>query len=231
MRGHAQITHMTYDLLIFDCDGTLVDTEYPNNLATIELLHEQGLAQYDIDYAFANFVGKRFNEIIKDIAAETGHTFPDDMSARYIKKAAALLPTHLKRIEGAQRLVETAKDNMKICVGSNGQRDNVIYSLEIAGLKQYFPDEHIFTGIEVEKPKPAPDLFLLAAEKMGVSPEKCVVIEDSVGGATAGVAAGMTTLGFTGCAHNRAELTKKLNDIGVEEVFDSLIHIQEKLFA
>lgn len=221
-----------FELLIFDCDGTLVDTEYANNFATIELLHEQGLTQYDMDYAMENFVGTRFNEILRDISAETGHIFPDDMSARYIKRAKDILPEHLKTIDGAEELVKAAQQNMKICVGSNGQRDNVIYSLELAGLKDYFPDEHIFTGIEVERPKPAPDLFLLAAEKMGgIDPAKCLVIEDSKGGAAAGIAAGMTTYGFVGASHDPENHKKTLEAMGVYAVFDNLIHIHKKHFA
>ncbi|MEM7680113.1 MAG: HAD family phosphatase [Pseudomonadota bacterium] len=223
---------MTFDLVIFDCDGTLVDTEYANNLATIELLHEQNLTQYDMAHAMENFVGKRFNVILNDITEETGNTFPDDMSARYIKRATDLLPTHIKTIAGAEELVRAAQQNTKICVGSNGQRDNVIYSLELAGLKDYFPDEHIFTGLDVPNPKPAPDLFLLAARKMGAKPAKCLVIEDSQGGATAGIAAGITTYGFVGVSHEPKTMRKTLlESVGVDAVFDDLIHIKEKHFA
>lgn len=222
---------MTYDLFIFDCDGTLVDTEYPNNLATIELLHERGLTQYDMDYALSHFVGRRFGAIIAEISAETGYIFSDDIATLYIERAKALLPDHLKRIDGAEDLIEAAqRAGMSICVASNGQRENVIYSLEIAGLKDYFPDEHIFTAIEVVNPKPAPDLFLLAAQKMDANLDRCLVLEDSIGGATAGVAAGMDTYGFTGCAHDAENQLKALINIGVANVFHRLTHIQEKLF-
>lgn len=220
---------MHIDLIIFDCDGTLVDSEYLNNLAVCELLAEQGLAQYDMDYAMNNFLGQRFSRIIEDIAAETGHNFPDDMAARYVARAAELIPTHLKYIDGAGDLVELAGAHTKICVGSNGQRDNVIYSLEVAGLLRHFPDEHIFAGPVVENPKPAPDLFLLAAEKLGAKPENTLVIEDSVIGVTAGIAARMQTWGFTGTHHDPGTHENALKSAGAHEVFSALIHIQGHL--
>lgn len=220
---------MIYDLIIFDCDGTLVDSEYLNNLAVCELLAEQGLSQYDMDYAMAHFVGKRFSQIIADIAEETGHSFPADMARQYIDRAAAMIPTHMKTIAGAYDLVSAAKAQGKICVASNGQRDNVFYSLEVAGLLPLFDEAHIFTGLDVANPKPAPDLFLMAAERLGAAPDKTLVIEDSVVGVTAGVAAGMTTFGFTGAHHDPKGHMQTLKNTGADDVFDALIHIQEHL--
>ena len=87
----------------------------------------------------------------------------------------------------------------------------------------------MFTKIQVKHPKPAPDLFLFAALQMGVSPERCVVIEDSVAGVRAGVAAGMTTFGFTGASHDAQKQEKILESAGAAAVFPRLIHIQERL--
>lgn len=220
---------MIFDLIIFDCDGTLVDSEYLNNLAVCQIFAEQGLPQYDMDYAMAHFVGKRFSQITADIAEETGHQFPNDISQQYIDRAAAMIPTHLKKIEGAYNLVEYAGQHTKICVASNGQRDNVFYSLEVAGLLPLFDEDHIFTGLDVEDPKPAPDLFLMAAERLGANPAETLVIEDSVVGVKAGVAAGMTTYGFTGAHHDPRAHKNTLKQTGAHDVFDSLIHIQDAL--
>lgn len=220
-----------FDLLIFDCDGTLVDSEYMNNLATIRLLHDEGLTQYDMDYAFEHFVGLRLNMILAGIAKETGHVFPPGMSARYAQMAEEMMPEYLKGIPGADELVAAAAKNMKICVASNGQRENVLSSLERTGLKQFFPDEYVFTGVMVKNAKPAPDLFLLAAEKMGVCPDRCLVIEDSVAGVTGAKAAGMRVFGFTGTHDNHETAEKKLAQAGAAEIFTSLIHIKERLFG
>ncbi len=220
---------MFYDLIIFDCDGTLADTEYLNNLAVCELLAQQGLPQYDMDHAMTHFVGKRFSQIIADIAAETGRTFPQDISQRYVARAKAMIPTHQKPIAGAAELVYASKAHSTICAASNLQRNDVFYSLEIAGLLPYFETEHIFTGLDVENPKPAPDLFLMAAAKLGAAPENTLVIEDSTVGVRAGVAAGMTTYGFTGTHHSPETHAETLKSAGAHEVFNALIHIEEAI--
>ena len=220
-----------FDLLIFDCDGTLVDSEYMNNLATIKLLHDEGLMQYDMDYAFEHFVGLRLNMILAGITKETGHVFPPGMSAKYAQMAEEMMPEYLKIIPGADELVAAAAKHMKICVASNGQRENVLSSLERMGLKKYFPDEFVFTGTMVKNAKPAPDLFLLAAEKMHATHDKCLVIEDSVAGVTGAAAAGMHVFGFTGAHSNHEMAQKKLARAGAIEIFDSLIHIKQRLFS
>lgn len=217
-------------LTIFDCDGTLVDSEYLNNLATIEILHEQGLLQYDMQYAYQHFVGRKLSAIMADISRDTGHIFLPDTSARYVARAAALLPTLLKPVPGARELVIRAAECGGICVASNGERANVIESLRLCGLKDFFVDKSIYTAIEVQNPKPAPDLFLHAARLMGVDPANTAVIEDSVVGVTAGVAAGMHVIGFTGTHHDPAAHENALRKAGAHEISSNLIHIRDRLF-
>lgn len=223
---------MSFDLVIFDCDGTLVDSEYLNNLATIEILHEEGLTQYDLDYAFAHFVGQRLKIILENITNETGHIFPANLAARYIARVDALTPQYLKPIPGANELVQAAvKAGKKICVASNGQRENVLHSLTATGLKSFFPDKDIFTASDVKNGKPAPDIFLLAATKLGSAPPRAVVIEDSVPGVTGAAAAGIKTYGFVS-HHQDAELyAERLLQAGAHSVFTSLTHIKHALFS
>jgi HAD superfamily hydrolase (TIGR01509 family) len=218
-------------LIIFDCDGTLVDTEYLQNLATVQLLNEQGLEQYTIEYAFTHFVGIRFSDTLANISRETGHAFPPGMPELYTKRVEELEELHFKEIEGARELVSEAAKHCIICVGSNGQRANVIRSLVKAGLKDHFPDDHIFTALEVAKPKPAPDLFLHIAQKMGADPVQTLVIEDSVPGLSAGVAAKMQVFGFTGTHHDPEDQAEILKNLGATRVFSSLIHIRRQLFG
>lgn len=218
---------MVFDLIIFDCDGTLVDSEYPHNLAVSELLIDEGFDYITPEYVRDHFTGNRFSHILEKLTTKTGHEFPDGFRQRYIKRAYELLPLHQKPIEGVHELVSAAKDLAKICVASNGQKDNVFYSLETAGLLPYFEEAYIFTGLDVPNAKPAPDLFLMAADKLGAEPSKTLVLEDSVVGVTAGVAAGMTTFGFTGTNHAPEEQEKALKKAGAAHVFHKLIHIQD----
>lgn len=213
---------MSYDLIIFDCDGTLVDSEYLNNYAMLEILHDHGLHQYDMDYALKHCVGKRFSKILAGITAETGVTFPEDIAAIYNKRVTVLSPTYLKPIEGAQETVELAMKHAQVCVVSNGERSNVLNSLTQTGLRDYFGDEFIVSALMAPNPKPAPDLFLHGASLKGVAPDKCLVIEDSLVGATAGLAAGMDVWGVTYAHHAPQEHEAALRELGAADVFHSM---------
>lgn len=219
-----------FDLIIYDCDGTLTDSENINNRALLEVLHEAGFEMFDLDYAYKNWVGTTVSNILLKIQMETGRLPPEDTVAKYMVRVAELqLSGGLVAIEGAAELVTASKTKFKICVASNGERRNVIESLKIVDLFDNFTEETVFTKIQVKNPKPFPDLFLFAADKMGVSPERCLVIEDSEAGVRAGVAAGMTVFGYAGSSHDPEKHYQHLKSAGAHEVFQRLIHIQETL--
>ena len=125
--------------------------------------------------------------------------------------------------------VHFCNDHSKICVASNGERENVLSAICICGFKEYFSEDLIFTKSQVNQSKPAPDLFLYAAEKMNVEPARCLVIEDSPTGAMAGIRAGMDVFGFVGVAHNQKAQIKQLQDVGVNDIFTGFIHMQKHL--
>lgn len=218
-----------YDLIIFDCDGTLTDSEYVNNRALLEVLHADGFTQFDLDYAYKHWVGTTVSSILLNVQMETGHVPAGDIVQRYIRRVGELQQTEMKAVDGAEDLVSRAARKYKICVASNGERSNVINSLKLCGLLKYFRQEHVFTKIQVKNPKPYPDLFLFAADHMGAEPSRCVVIEDSMAGTRAGIAAGMTTYGFTGSSHDPDKQAENLANAGATEVFPRLIHIADKL--
>lgn len=218
-----------YDLIIFDCDGTLTDSEYLNNRALLDILHEDGFTQFDLDYAYRHWVGTTVSNILLNVQMETGRVPAGDIVQRYIRRVSELQQVEMKAVDGAEDLVSRAGRKYKICVASNGERSNVINSLKLCGLLKYFSEEHVFTKIQVQNPKPYPDLFLFAAEAMGVEPVRCIVIEDSMAGTRAGIAAGMTTFGFTGSSHDPVRQTENLQSAGATEVFSRLIHIADKL--
>lgn len=218
-----------FSLIIFDCDGTLTDSEYVNNRALLEVLHEEGFTQYDLDYAYKHWVGTTVSNILLSIQMDTGKTPAQDTVMRYIRRVSELQETSMKAVDGAEDLVARAGKHYKICVASNGERSNVLNSLHLCGLMSYFSEDQVFTKIQVQNPKPFPDLFLFAAEKMGANPAACVVIEDSAAGVRAGAAAGMTTFGFTGSSHNPEKQEATLIAAGANRVFSSLIHIADHL--
>lgn len=218
-----------YDLIIFDCDGTLVDSEYLNNLAIIDILHECGLSEYTMERALEEFVGLRFSTIIGNIAKDTGHAFPPDAAKRYLARVKTLAAEHMKPIKGAQDVVIAAQKTAQTYVVSNGERNNVFASLDFTNLRQYFTDDRVITGLMAPNPKPAPDLFLMAATQTGIAPSKTLVLEDSTTGVRAGVAAGMDVWGFCGTHHEPDIQKKRLTDLGAKAAYDSMVDVLRDL--
>ncbi|MCB1680317.1 MAG: HAD family phosphatase [Rhodospirillales bacterium] len=212
---------MKHPLIIFDCDGTLVDSELLNNMAMVEVLQGFGLAQYDLDHALEHFTGLRFSQILETINRDTGFLFPPDAAKGYLSAVRRLAPTHMKAVPGAEELVRHASSRSKISVVSNGERNNVLMSLEMTGLRHLFSEEHIFTGL-MAAAKPAPDLFLLAMDRLGERAAETLIIEDSVVGVTGGVAAGATVWGFTGTHHAPEKQEKALKNAGAKWVFGEM---------
>lgn len=222
---------MAYSLILFDCDGTLVDSEYLNLKAILQLMEECGVTGYDVENGMQKFSGHRFSQIIAGIKAETGVTFPDDIVARYLQKVRDLAPTDMQRVEGAKKMVEAAAQQATIYVVSNGERTNVLTSLEFVGLKEHFPDDHVISGAMAKNAKPAPDLFLLACERENISPADTLVIEDSVAGVTAAKAGGMDVWGFYGTHHDKENHAKRLIEAGATHIFTSMQAMQDHFKA
>lgn len=220
-----------FDLVIFDCDGTLVDSETLNNVATSEILTEIGLAQYTPDYSMATFIGKAQPAIWKMIEEQTGAPLPADINQRYIDRIARNRDLYLKPAPDALNVVGRIHKTHKICVASNGEFENVRTALAGTGLAPFFPDSRIFVAAMAQNPKPEPDLFLLAAKRNKALPARTLVVEDSIVGATAGIRAGMTVYGYTGLSHDPAKQARKMRDIGVSYVSDSLLGIPDILKA
>ena len=209
-------------LIIFDCDGTLVDSEYLYNSITSELLIGLGFEDYTPERCIELFAGQAWSTIKADLEALHGDIIPHDIVRRYIETCNQRMDTDLRVPDGAEALLDSVSQHYSLCVASNGERGNVIKSLSVTGLIRYFDERRIFTKIEVSHPKPAPDLFLHAAEQMGFAPSKCVVIEDSPAGVEAAVAANMRVVGFTGCAHDQDAQTDLLAKAGAKDVISHL---------
>lgn len=175
------------ELVIFDSDGTLVDSELLAAEAMVDYAAEFGV-QLTALTAMERFKGGKMADWVAAIEQLRGAALPDAFVPILRERTAALLQLRLQPIEGALELVRSLK--IPFCLASNGPREKIELCLGVTGLLPYF-DQRIFSAYELGVWKPAPDLFLHAAERMGVTPSRCAVVEDSVPGALAGVAAGM----------------------------------------
>lgn len=218
------------DLLIFDCDGTLVDSETLNNQATLDVLASLGVEGYTLEHAFNEWMGTTYTSIGLRVQMERGVELPKDFTMRCVARVAELQEAELRPVTGAMDFVQRVQaSGLKSCVASNGERTNVMNSIRLTGLNAYFAEDKIFTKIQVERPKPAPDLFLFAAANMNADAANCLVIEDSEAGVTAGVAAGMTVIGFTGTAHDKEKQAMRLKNAGAARIVDDFIHMHDVL--
>lgn len=152
-------------------------------------------------------------------------TLPDSFIPDYIKLVSEYQKISLKPVDGAVEAVKELTQKYKTCIASNGERSNVIGSLEAIGLFDLFGEEKTFTKVQVAQGKPAPDLFLFAAERLQSDPACCIVIEDSPSGVMAGVAAGMMVIGFTGANHDPAGSAEKLKAAGAQIISASWVDI------
>ena len=178
--------------IIFDCDGTLVDSEEVTNEIIAEMAGELGVKMTG-EEATAIFVGKTLDAVLYKMRELSGNEIPDDWLERLINKVSMAWKNELNPVEGVRELLQSL--TIPVCVASNGAASHVRESLKITGLHDFFK-EQIYTVSDVGVPKPAPDLFLYAAEKMGFKPEECVVVEDSITGVTAAVRAKIKVYGF-----------------------------------
>lgn len=217
---------MPYDLIIFDCDGTLVDSERLYNGIASELLAAAGLPQYTPERCFNEFSGQSWSVIIARMEERHGVKIPMTLVQEFVEIAKTRIGEHLEAVPHVHEVVEALSKDYKICVGSNGEHATILKSLAVTGLDKFFPEAIVFSKIMVENPKPAPDLFYFCAEKMGVPPDRCLVIEDSVAGVRAGAAAKMDTIGFYGTALDGAGHKDKQIAAGATHTIDNLIHIQ-----
>jgi len=212
---------MKPELIIIDCDGTLADSETMHQLAVIGALERCGVSRYDVEFCFEHFVGRGMTYVQQFIEKREGRALSPNFIPFYIELCQKLLLEGMKPIPHALDSVMEFSKHYKICVASNGEADTVKETIQSIGMMNLFGQNHIFTKNQVALGKPAPDLFLFAANQMGISPDKCIVIEDSIAGAMAGVAAGMLTIGITAVSHSRLETTENMKKVGVQHIFQS----------
>jgi HAD superfamily hydrolase (TIGR01509 family) len=183
-----------FDLVIFDCDGVLVDSERLAVRVEAEYLAELGwpLSQAEI---VERFLGRTAEYMDEAVEARLGSRLPGDWKDQFQRRYREAFAAELVAVDG----VEEALDQITAptCVASSGSHDKLRFTLGHTGLYERF-EGRIFSGYEVANGKPAPDLFLHAAARMGADPARCAVIEDSLYGVLAARAAGMRAFGYAG---------------------------------
>ena len=205
----------TCKLVIFDCDGVLVDSEVITNRVFAEMLGELGMP-FTLTEMFDRFVGRSMTQCCELIAQLLQRPVPAQFIEEFDARATAALRAELKTVAGIEAVLDALElRRMPYCVASNGTREKVQQSLSHTGLLDRFDKR--FSVDQVAQGKPAPDLFLLAAREFGVPPTECCVVEDTPTGVTAGVAAGMRVLGY--CALMPAQ---RMSAAGAHRTFNSM---------
>ncbi|NEB00208.1 HAD family hydrolase [Streptomyces sp. SID13726] len=207
---------MRYDLVIFDNDGVLVDSEPISNRHLAAYLTELGHPT-SYDDSIRDYMGSAMHRVHDLILERTGRRLPEDFDDVFHARVFAAFERELEAVAGVTGVLEKlAADGVPYCVASSGSHARIRVGHRAAGLDRWFEDARIFSSEDVGQGKPAPDLFLHAAARMGVEPGRCVVVEDSPLGVRAANAAGMDVYGFTAMtpADRLSGATELVSDMG-----------------
>jgi HAD superfamily hydrolase (TIGR01509 family) len=202
-----------FDLVIFDCDGVVVDSERISHDVFGSFMRSLGATLSEAEM-HERFLGRRLAECLAVVEELTQRPVPPGALERYIAERDRVLREQVEPVAGIREVLEGL--TIPYCIASSGGHDKMRITLGATKLLPLF-EGRIFSANDVPRGKPAPDIFLLAAERMNAAPARTVVIEDSVNGVLAGRAAGMTVLGFAGLVG-----TEKLTEAGASSTFTAM---------
>jgi HAD superfamily hydrolase (TIGR01509 family) len=204
---------MSFDLVIFDCDGVLIDSELLSVQADLACLAEDGI-ELSQDEVIERYTGISMAGMLADLERRYGRGLPD-FARRHQERLSALFEAELCAVAGIEAVLDALP--WPVCVASSSTPERLELALGKVGLHDRF-HPHIFSAVMVERGKPAPDLFLHAAAAMGAAPDRCLVVEDSLPGIAGAVAAGMVPVGFSGGSHCRPGHAARLTAAGAMRV-------------
>jgi HAD superfamily hydrolase (TIGR01509 family) len=212
-------------LVIFDCDGVLVDSE---PIACRVMARELTRLGYPLspDDCQEKFTGVSMKTVMATIEADWRRPLPAGFEEHLREQDFAAFRAELEPVAGVEAMLERL--TIPRCVASSGAPEKIRFTLTVTGLIGAF-EPHLFSARMVARGKPAPDLFLYAAERMDTPPECCVVVEDAVAGIAAARAAGMRVLGFAGAGHAGPGYAEKLAAAGADTVFTRMADLPDLL--
>lgn len=205
-------------LIIFDCDGVLVDSEPLAARALAAELAHCGFAT-TVQDCLDHYTGLSLDSVIERIEEQWERKLPGDFRERLRERDYDAFRRYLRPIPGVEALL--ASLTRAKCVASSGSLEKLDVTLTATGLMRYFAP-NVFSAEQVARGKPAPDLFLYASGRMGVLPDECVVVEDSIAGVAAARAADMRVIGYAGGGHANGNYAAGLAEVGAEAVTDRM---------
>ena len=208
-------------LLIFDCDGVLVDSEHLACASLAEVMTTLGHSM-TADEAMLAFAGRSLKDVLARAERLLSRPIPEDLGEQAAVQLMARFRRELQAVAGVKEAIAALP--YPRCVASSSDPGRLTLSLDVTGLSALFGN-NVFSAVEVANGKPAPDLFLLAARRLGEDPSSCIVIEDSVLGVEAAGAAGMAAIGFAGASHANQGLAERLAAAGAEPVIHSMANL------
>ena len=217
---------MTPDLIAFDFDGVLVDSEVLWSEAMASVLARLG-RPISVLECRRRYTGISGRDVRAAIEGHQGQPLPDDFEEIVKQAAYTALAETPRMVPGADRLLHEL-DGPR-CIVSNSGLPWIDLGLRGAGIAGHFPEDCRFSAAQVGKGKPAPDVYLLAARSMRISPGRCLVIEDSIHGVAAARAAGMRVVGFTGGSHIEDGYADVLLQAGVCAILEALPDLPDLL--
>ena len=205
------------DLVIFDCDGVLVDSEVIGCKIEAECLTEAGFP-ISLAEILRDFVGRSSGVMNAVIEERCGRSLPAGLEAGIKARVLDAFRSELRPVAGILNVLDGLAAS--VCVASSSDPERIRLSLELTKLSHFF-ERNLFSATMVVHGKPAPDLFLHAASQMKVEPARCVVVEDSAPGVKAAVAAHMPVIGLSAASHCDANHAVRLGEAGATEVVAS----------
>ena len=211
-------------LIIYDFDGVIAESEVLANSVLAEIVTELGVPT-TLQDSYRLYMGKRFVDVISAVETRVGRALPATFAAEYQARTLGRFREELQLVNGVRDYID-AFAHVPRCIASSSSPDRLALCLELLGLQSKF-GAYVFSASAVARGKPHPDIFVHAAQQMGVDPSKSIVLEDSPSGVEAAIAAGMTVIGILAGSHIQPHHRKRLGAAGAEHIAQSFVEAEE----